>query len=68
MKILVFTDLHYYGGDNPIFNTAKKLVQYALPMLDELIKIAENENVDFVVNLGDIIQDTCDKEKDIECL
>lgn len=68
MKILVFTDLHYYGGDNPQFNTSKKLVKYALPMLDELMKIAESENVDFVVNLGDIIQDTYDKQRDIECL
>jgi len=68
VKILLFTDLHYYGGDNPRFDTSKKLVKYALPMLDEFIKIAEDENIDFVVNLGDIIQDTYDKEKDIECL
>ena len=35
MKLLIFADLHYFGGDisTAIFNTEKKQVQYALPML-----------------------------------
>lgn len=68
MKILVFADLHYYGGDEQRFDSTRKLVKFAIPMLDELIKIAENEDVSIVANLGDIIQDTNDKELDLECL
>jgi DNA repair exonuclease SbcCD nuclease subunit len=68
MKILVFADLHYYGDDMENFHSERKLVQFALPVLDELIKIAAREEVDLVVNLGDIIQDTSSKELDIESL
>ena len=68
MKILVFSDLHYFGGDMEIFHSERKLVQYALPMLDAFIKVAEDEGVSLAVNLGDIIQDTGDKEKDLSCL
>ncbi len=68
MKILVFADLHYYSGTEPKFDTSKKLVQYADAMLQALIKKAEEEKVDFVVNLGDSIQDNNDKEGDKESL
>ena len=68
MKILVFADLHYFGEGVPQFDTSEKLVQYAEPMLEELIKKANFYDVDFVVNMGDIIQDRNDKEKDIESL
>ena len=70
MKILVFADLHYYGDDikNALFSTERKLVQYAIPMLDEIIKICNNEDISICVNLGDIIQDTNDKDRDIKCL
>lgn len=68
MKILVFTDLHYYNGADPKFDTTKKLVQYAEPVLDELIKKAEIYDVDFVVNMGDSIQDENDKENDLKSL
>ena len=68
MKILVFTDLHYFGGTEVRFDAKKKLVQYALPMLEEFKRIAEEEKVDFAVNLGDTIQDTNDKALDIDCL
>ena len=68
MKLLVFGDLHYYGGEENTFVSPRKLVKFALPMLDKLIETAELEKVDAVVNLGDIIQDTNNKEKDIESL
>ncbi len=68
MKILVFADLHYYGDDMAGFHSERKLVQFAIPILDELIKIAAREEAALVVNLGDIIQDTSTKELDIECL
>ena len=66
MKLLIFADLHYFGGDisTAIFNTEKKQVRYALPMLAHLIA---NCDADLCVNLGDLIQDDRDKEKDLEC-
>lgn len=68
MKILVFADLHYFGGEEKLFNTERKLVEYAIPMLDEFIKLADSEDISLAVNLGDIIQDTNDKDRDLECL
>lgn len=68
MKILVFSDLHYFGGDAEKFHSDRKLVQYALPMLDAFIGVAEDEKVSLAVNLGDIIQDTGDKAQDLCCL
>ena len=68
VKILVFADLHYFGGSEKLFNADKKLVEYAEPMLEEFIRIADDDDVSLVVNLGDIIQDTNDKELDIRCL
>ena len=68
MKILIFSDLHYFGGTEKVFNAKKKLVEYAEPMLKEISRIATYEKVDFVVNLGDIIQDTNDRSRDLSCL
>ena len=68
MKVLVFTDLHYYGGTQAYCISKKKLVQFAEPMLDEFKRISKEEKVDFVINLGDIIQDTNNKELDLDCL
>ena len=66
MKLLIFADLHYFGGDisTAIFNTEKKQVQYALPMLKHLMAHCD---ADLCVNLGDLIQDDREKEKDLEC-
>lgn len=71
MKIIVFADIHYFAGDikTAIFNTKKKLVKYALPMLDKLTEKINNEyKADLAVNLGDIIQDTTKHDEDIEAL
>ena len=71
MKIILFSDLHYFAGDldKAIFNTSKKLVKYALPMLDRLTEKANGEHgADIVINLGDSIQDTTCHDKDIEAL
>jgi alkaline phosphatase len=68
MKVLVFTDLHYYGGSQAYCISKKKLVQFAEPMLDEFKRISKEEKVDFVINLGDIIQDTNNKALDLDCL
>lgn len=69
MKILLFSDLHCFSGDleTSIFNRNKKLVQYALPMLERLIEIANEEyRPDLCVNLGDLIQDDRDKQQDLD--
>ena len=71
MKIVAFSDVHYFAGDikNAIFNTKRKLVRYSLPMLDCLTeKINEEYRAQLVVNLGDIIQDTTEHDGDIEAL
>lgn len=69
MKLIVFADLHYFGGDleTALFNKSRKLVQFALPMLDRITDIV-NERADACVNLGDTIQDMNDKQADLDCL
>lgn len=69
MKILLFSDLHYFGGDigTAIFDTNNKLVRYAMPMLNRVVQIANEEYYpDLCVNLGDLIQDDRDKQRDLE--
>lgn len=71
MKIIAMADLHYFGGDirNAVFNTNRKLVRYALPFLDRLIEITnQDRSANLFVNLGDLIQDTQTKEGDLACL
>ncbi len=68
MKLIVFSDLHYYGGDREtaIFGKTKKLTQYALPMLEQLIeKVNLEYRPDAVINLGDSIQDANDHDADV---
>lgn len=72
MKIVVFADVHYFGGDikTAKFNTEKKLVKYAIPLLDRITDMVNREysDGDICVNLGDIIQDMNNKDVDIRCL
>ena len=68
MKLIIFTDLHYYAGDREtaIFGKSKKLTQYAMPMLEQLIEKVNNEyKPDAVLNLGDSIQDGNDHDADV---
>ena len=67
MKITVFADVHYFAADikEAIFDRKEKPVRYSLPLLDRLIEKAES---DIAVNLGDIIQDTVDRERDLLAL
>ena len=66
MKLLIFGDLHYFGGDirTAIFNTEKKQVRYALPMLEHVMAGCDAQ---VCVNLGDLIQDDRDKQRDLDC-
>ena len=70
MKIVVFADVHYFGGDieKAKFNKEKKLVKYAVPLMERLVDTVNSDNIDACVNLGDLIQDVQDKQRDIECL
>lgn len=71
MKLTVFADVHYFGGDleTAIFSRTKKLVQYALPLLDALAERVNREyHPDLCVNLGDIIQDTQEHDGDVQAL
>ena len=65
MKLLIFGDLHYFGGDisTARFDPEKKQVRYALPMLEHVMKTCD---ADVCVNLGDLIQDDYDKQRDLE--
>ena len=64
MKLLIFGDLHYFGGDisTARFDPEKKQVRYALPMLELVMKTCD---ADVCVNLGDLIQDDYDKQRDL---
>ncbi len=70
MKVIVFADLHYFGGDlaTAIFNTRKKLVRFALPLFDALCERADECGADVCVNLGDSIQDSQDRDTDLSAL
>ena len=65
MKLTVIADLHYFGGDitTARFDPEKKQVRYALPMLEHLMRTCD---ADLCVNLGDLIQDDYDKQRDLE--
>lgn len=64
MKFIVFADLHYnrekYTEENP-----RKLCHLAVPVLDQLISDVKNEGLDFVVCLGDIVQDENDRKNNL---
>lgn len=71
MKIIVFSDVHYFSADmeTAIFNKTEKRVEYSLPMLDEITEKANTDpKADLAVNLGDLIQDTTEHDGDIKAL
>lgn len=67
-KIVVFSDLHY-APEKPINNGSiieRKLMEYAEPLLEELIDKINNEiRPDLILNLGDLVEDFNDHDKDI---
>lgn len=68
LKMVVFSDLHY-APEKPVNNGSiidRKLTEQALPLLDKLIcKINTEIKPDVVINLGDLVEDFNDKEKDL---
>ena len=67
-KIVIFSDLHY-APEKPINNGSiidRKLMEYAEPLLQKLIDRINNEiKPDLVINLGDLVEDFNDHDKDI---
>lgn len=67
-KIVIFSDLHY-APEKPINNGSiidRKLMEYAEPLLQKLTDKINNEiKPDLVLNLGDLVEDFNDHDKDI---
>lgn len=70
-KIVVFSDLHY-APELPVNNGSRierKLMWYALPMLENITDKINNEiKPDVTLYLGDFVEDFNDHDKDIENL
>ena len=65
LKICVFSDIHYID-EKPEWKVNRKLVEYAEPLTDKIIDKVNNEiKPDVCVNLGDMIQASKNKEKDL---
>lgn len=68
MRIVIFSDLHY-APELPVNNGSRidrKLIQYAEPLLDRITdEINNNIKPDLVLNLGDLVEDFNDHDKDI---
>ncbi len=63
-KLVIFSDLHY-RDEKPTYNN-RKLTEYAIPILNKLANRINNEiRPDICFNLGDLIEDTENHEKDI---
>ena len=70
-KIIIFSDIHYIDKrpEKIDYNFNRKLTQYSIPILEKLIdKINNFYKPDIIINLGDLIEDTLSKERDIENL
>lgn len=67
-KIVLFTDIHYLDKrpEKIDFALNRKLTQYAIPILEKLTdKINNNLKPDISINLGDLIEDTYNHDRDI---
>ena len=68
LKICVFSDIHYID-EKPEWKVNRKLVEYAEPLTDKIIDKVNNEiKPDICINLGDMIQSSKNKERDLENL
>ncbi|MCI8655521.1 MAG: hypothetical protein HFJ48_06635, partial [Clostridia bacterium] len=67
-KLVIFSDIHY-APEKPINNGSiidRKLMEYAVPLLEQLIdKINNDIKPDVAINLGDLVEDFNDHDKDI---
>lgn len=67
-KLVIFSDIHY-APERPVNNGSiidRKLMEYAVPVLETLInKINNDIKPDVAINLGDLVEDFNDHDKDI---
>ncbi len=67
-KLIIFSDIHY-APEKPVNNGSiidRKLTHQAIPLLEQLIQKINNEiKPDIVINLGDLVEDFNDHDKDI---
>lgn len=71
MKLIIFSDIHYLNKRPEVidYNYSRKLTQYCIPLMTNLIDKINNEfKPDAVINLGDLIEDTLDEKQDLENL
>ena len=66
-KFIVFSDIHYLDKRTELldFNLSKKLTQFSIPIIDELISKINKSKLDMCICLGDLIEDTYTHDKDI---
>lgn len=67
-KIIIFSDIHYLDKrpEKLDFRLSRKLTQYAIPILEKLTdEINTNIKPDITINLGDLVEDTYDHDRDI---
>ncbi len=67
---ILFSDIHY-AAHKPVNSgniIGRKLTQYALPLVENLIDEINKINPDMVINLGDLIEDSGDKSTDLKDL
>lgn len=67
-KLVIFSDIHY-APEKPINNGSiidRKLMEYAIPLLKQLINNINNDiRPDIAINLGDLVEDFNNHDKDI---
>lgn len=67
-KIVIFSDIHY-APEKPVDNGSiidRKLMEYAIFLLEQLIEKINNDiKPDIAINLGDLVEDFNNHDKDI---
>lgn len=67
MKMIVFSDIHYMNDRKCEEYDNRKLTEYSTILVNKIIDKVNNEiKPDVCLHLGDLIQDTKDREKDLE--
>lgn len=66
-KLVVFSDIHYLdkGPEKLDFNLTRKLTQYSIEIIENLIDRINGERPDVSICLGDLIEDTFNHDRDI---
>lgn len=66
LKLCIFSDIHYIDKE-PQWVKKQKLVEYAEPLLEDLIiKVNDEIKPDICVHLGDMIQASNDREQNLK--